>query len=288
MTYSHNAKVEVKVSEKLFESPEQAHGRIARHQSAANWALPKLTADSIRLCRPDCESGLVAREFEDTPIVLKHKINRLALMIKASKNLLVYTGAGISTASGIADYASKSKTSYNKGKVNQSLNRLQAEPTESHYALVALHRKGYLKQWINQNHDGLAQKAGFPISKLNEIHGSWFDRKNRVRMFDDELDEKLLKRMKEWSEKADLTLALGTSLSGMHADCVAEAVAKRHVTGDALGLVIINLQQTSYDTQCSLRIFSPLDTALLKLLKVLKLKPKAKFHGHTTATWNKN
>jgi len=46
--------------------------------------------------------------------------------------------------------------------------------------LAALEKKNYLKHWINQNHDGLAQKAGYPKSKLNEIHGSWFDKKNRV------------------------------------------------------------------------------------------------------------
>jgi len=32
-------------------------------------------------------------------------------MIKKSKNVVVYTGAGISRASGIADYASKAKNS---------------------------------------------------------------------------------------------------------------------------------------------------------------------------------
>jgi len=138
MTHCHNAKIEAKVPEKLFDTPENAHGRIAKHPDAENWALPKLTADSKNLSRPDCDSGLIAREFKDTQDVLKEKVKQLALMIKASKNLLVYTGAGISTASGIADYASKSSASYNKGKVNQSLNRLQAEPTKSHYALVAL------------------------------------------------------------------------------------------------------------------------------------------------------
>lgn len=41
--------------------------------------------------------------------------------------------------------------------------------------LVALSRAGYLKHWVQQNHDGLPQKAGYPQEHINEIHGAWFD-----------------------------------------------------------------------------------------------------------------
>jgi NAD-dependent SIR2 family protein deacetylase len=40
---------------------------------------------------------------------LDEKIKILAQIIKQSQNLIVYTGAGISRAAGIADYASKAK-----------------------------------------------------------------------------------------------------------------------------------------------------------------------------------
>jgi hypothetical protein len=30
-----------------------------------------------------------------------------------------------------------------------------------------MEKKNYVKHWLQQNHDGLAQKAGFPMSKLN-------------------------------------------------------------------------------------------------------------------------
>ena len=42
--------------------------------------------------------------------------------------MVVYTGAGISRAAGIADYASKAKNSKSELE-NHSLNRLQAKPT---------------------------------------------------------------------------------------------------------------------------------------------------------------
>jgi hypothetical protein len=36
-------------------------------------------------------------------------------------------------------------------------------------------REGLLHGWVQQNHDGLPQKAGFPQERINEIHGSWYD-----------------------------------------------------------------------------------------------------------------
>ena len=107
-------------------------------------------------------------------------------MIKKSKHLVIYTGAGISRASGISDYASKG----GKKKTGVNGNRLHAQPTYAHHVISAMAKKGYVKAWVQQNHDGLAQKAGFPKSKLNEIHGSWFDKYNGVKMMDDALNKK--------------------------------------------------------------------------------------------------
>jgi len=47
--------------------------------------------------------------------------------------------------------------------------------------MVALHRAGHLKHWVQQNHDSLPQKAGYPQHALNEIHGSLHDPSNPVR-----------------------------------------------------------------------------------------------------------
>ncbi len=41
-------------------------------------------------------------------------------------------------------------------------------------------RQGLLHGWVQQNHDGLPQKAGFPQERINEIHGSWYDPGNPV------------------------------------------------------------------------------------------------------------
>ena len=48
-----------------------------------------------------------ASEYLDDRDTLKIKVAHLAKMIRASKKCVFYTGAGISTASGTPDYASK-------------------------------------------------------------------------------------------------------------------------------------------------------------------------------------
>ena len=49
-------------------------------------------------------------EYFDEAGVLEAKIERLAQMVKESKNMSAYTGAGLSTAAGIPDYRSGANT----------------------------------------------------------------------------------------------------------------------------------------------------------------------------------
>ena len=63
--------------------------------------------------------------------------------------------------------------------------------------------------WIQQNHDGLPQKAGFPQYLLNEIHGAWYDPSNPVVPMNGELRDDYFDDLIDWEEKADLVLAMG-------------------------------------------------------------------------------
>lgn len=104
--------------------------------------------------------------------------------------------------------------------------------------------KNLVHFWVQQNHDGLPQKAGFPQIKMNEIHGSWFDPSNTTVLMNGSLRRDLTDSMYYWANNCDLCLCLGTSLSGMTADQCATQPMEDFARGKGLGTVIISLQKT--------------------------------------------
>mmetsp|Transcript_15453 Transcript_15453/g.42511 ORF Transcript_15453/g.42511 Transcript_15453/m.42511 type:complete len:353 (-) Transcript_15453:133-1191(-) len=234
------------------------------------WNPPKLAAGSEEAARPGY-NAYSASEYMDNPEVLSAKTKLLAQMWRRSgRDTVVYTGAGLSTASGIGDYASKAMGSVAPHKKQASTgSRLELKPTIAHHALAALEERGLIGNWVQQNHDRLAQKAGFPQAKLNEIHGAWGDNKNQVKMMDDTLRRDLLEWLVAWAERANLCIALGTSLCGMNADQVPQASAERFNHSRGEGLVIIGLQRTVYDKIASLRIWGFCDDVMKSVAKEL-------------------
>lgn len=189
----------------------------------------------------------------------------LAELLRSAKCCIAYCGAGLSTSSGIADYASKSKRA--KALVKGGDEAL-APPSPAHLVLGALCRHGYIKLFVQQNHDGLTQKAGIPQESMNEIHGAWFDPSNTVVPMDGRLRSDLFAEMRIAATSTDLCLCLGTSLSGMNSDiCAIEPARNPHATGT----VIINLQKTCMDSDSCLRIWAPLDDVFKKLAGILNL-----------------
>ena len=212
-----------------------------------------------------------AHEYSDDPHTLKEKIKVLADLVRSSSHLVIYSGAGISTSSGIGDYASKSGksaiTTFQKKKKG-----LDAEPTFAHYALTSLYRNGFVKHWVQQNHDGLPQKAGYPQMALNEIHGAWFDPSNPVVPMSGSLRGDLFSWMKKEENTVDLVIAMGTSLCGMNADNMVKTPSKKFLQkGKGKGSVIIGFQQTRMDDLASLRIFGNIDQVLLLLMCEMNL-----------------
>jgi NAD-dependent histone deacetylase SIR2 len=238
--------------------------------TAGSWPLPKCVCASSDLARPKY-SSVDASEYLDSADVLDAKVDCLIAMLRGSKATCIYSGAGISTSAGIGDYASKGKGSIVAREGGQ--NRLLLPPTLTHRVLAALEKRHLVHEWVQQNHDGLAQKAGYPFERLNEIHGSWFDRKNPVVTMDGQLRSDLYERLIQWEAAAELTLAMGTSLCGMNADRIAAACAQRHrAMGQGQGLVIINLQRTPMDSEARLRIFARTDDVFALVAKKLRLR----------------
>jgi NAD-dependent deacetylase len=123
---------------------------------------------------------------------MKEKTFLIAKKIAEGGKNVIFTGAGISTESGIPDYRSKggiwdkfrpvyfdefmsSKTArveYWRRKSELYHDLVQAKPNPAHMSIVKLHEMGLLESVITQNIDGLHQKSGLPDEKVIELHGN--------------------------------------------------------------------------------------------------------------------
>jgi len=125
------------------------------------------------------------KEYFDTKEDLEKKVDQLAELIKKSKHFVVFTGAGISTSTGIPDFRSGYNTVLETGpgawekmavekpdKKRKIVPFLSAIPSYTHMAFVKLMEKGILKFVVSQNVDGLHRKSGIPPDKLAELHGN--------------------------------------------------------------------------------------------------------------------
>ena len=123
---------------------------------------------------------------------MKEKIAQIAAKIKQGGSNVVFTGAGISTESGIPDYRSQggiwdkyrpvyfdefmssqaSRTEYWQRWVELYQGIAGAKPNSAHLALAKLHEIGLLRAVVTQNVDGLHQESGLPDEKIVELHGN--------------------------------------------------------------------------------------------------------------------
>jgi NAD-dependent deacetylase len=114
--------------------------------------------------------------------------------VRRARSVVVLTGAGISTESGIPDFRGPNGV-WTKDPKAEKLSNLHyymtdpeirvaawqgrlvhpawtAEPNAGHLALAELERKGRLHTLVTQNIDGLHQQAGSSPERVIEIHGT--------------------------------------------------------------------------------------------------------------------
>lgn len=123
---------------------------------------------------------------------MNREISIISEKISQTGKNVIFTGAGISTESGIPDYRSKGgiwdkfRPVYFDEFMSSKEARIeywhrwselyddltQAKPNSAHMAIVKLHEMGLLEAVITQNIDGLHQKAGLPDDKIVELHGN--------------------------------------------------------------------------------------------------------------------
>ncbi|HSW56877.1 MAG TPA: NAD-dependent protein deacylase [Dehalococcoidales bacterium] len=118
----------------------------------------------------------------------------VADFIQQSSKTVVFTGAGISTESGIQDFRSPGGLWHQWNPEELTFDKFvdsrasrehywgfsraiwpsmsQAKPNKGHYAIADLFKMGKLDSVITQNVDGLHQAAGVPDEKVIELHGT--------------------------------------------------------------------------------------------------------------------
>lgn len=119
-------------------------------------------------------------------------LNKIADLLKSSKQTVVFTGAGMSTESGLPDFRSASRGLWTKFNPDElaNINALETnqdeflqfyryrlndmkdiKPHKGHYILAEWEKKGLIDGIITQNVDGFHHDAG--SKNVMEIHGTF-------------------------------------------------------------------------------------------------------------------
>ena len=206
---------------------------------------------------------------------LNKRIDTLAEWMFAAKHLVVFTGAGISTDSGLADFRGPDGlwTRQAKGLPTKSIDFASAEPNAGHLAIAELQRLGKLAFLISQNVDNLHLRSGIHPELIAELHGNITKLRcqnceflmdnvgdpipcpvcggpvaSSVVNFGQSLPQHDLEEAYSHSKKADLFLAVGSTLTVTPAADMPRAALRAGAR-----LVIINQGETPLDRAAHLR-----------------------------------
>lgn len=222
-------------------------------------------------------------------------IEQVVDLLADSERILFFTGAGISTASGIPDFrgpqgvwksrrpvyydqfmsSARARQRYWQQKLEDRVAFGDAQPNTVHRAIVRLEEAGVVVMVVTQNVDGLHRVAGTSRDRLVEIHGTngeiecqtcgertdpaaHFDAfsgtgeapvchcgghlKPATISFGQSLRQADLQRAFDAAGRADLVLALGSTLSVEPAASIPLAALQRGVP-----YVIVNQGPTEHD-----------------------------------------
>jgi len=223
----------------------------------------------------------------------ENRIQTLAEWLYESHHLVVFTGAGISTESGLPDFRGPDGmwTRRDKGLPPPPSSRSweAVEPNSGHRTIVKLQAMGKLKFLISQNVDNLHLKSGIRPDLLAELHGNIAklrctrcgkkvdkstamtacecggDLVRSVVNFGESLPERDLMLSFEHARKSDLFVVVGSSLVVTPAaDMPAEALRA------GAKLVIINQGETPFDRHAHLRFGERIGDVLPRAVKRLK------------------
>ena len=215
---------------------------------------------------------------------LGERIGALADWMSEAKYLVVFTGAGISTESGLADYRGPDGvwTRQARGLPTKSVPFASLEPNAGHLAVTELQRLGRLAFLISQNVDNLHLRSGIDPERLAELHGNVTQLRCRdceflmdnagspipcplcggrmissVVNFGDALPKRVFEEAYRHARRADLFLVIGSSLVVMPA-----AEMPRVALQSGARLMIINQGETPLDREAHLCFDEPISAVL--------------------------
>lgn len=225
---------------------------------------------------------------------IEERIEGFAKLMFKSRYPVFFTGAGISTESGLPDFRGPDGlwTRKDKGLPPRETDKPWHlfDPNKGHYALVELQNMGKLKFLISQNVDNLHLKSGIKPELIAELHGNITKlRCTRCGMvydtywgftsckcggtlvsstvgFGQPLPERDLTLAFEHSQKSDLFVVVGSSLVVTPAaDMPAEALR------NGAKLVILNQGDTPFDQYALIRFYEKIGDVLPAAVKRLKV-----------------
>jgi NAD-dependent deacetylase len=199
----------------------------------------------------------------DDALLPAAEIARARALLERARRVVVLTGAGISTDSGIPDFRGPQGV-WTKNPAAEKAATLQAyvadpdlrkrawqnrltspmwdsQPNAGHRALVELERSGRLDVLVTQNIDGLHQKAGTDPARIVEIHGSALE-VVCLRCGDRQPAEPVHARVR--AGEADPTCTVPVSDAGAEAEGDAEAEAEGTRCGGILKSATISFGQS--------------------------------------------
>jgi NAD-dependent deacetylase len=213
------------------------------------------------------------------------RIQILARWLFQSSHTVVFTGAGISTGSGLPDFRGPNGIwTKHRGSLRRlgSVDWSRAKPNAAHMAIVELQNMGKLQFLISQNVDNLHLKSGIKPRLLAELHGNIFKVECRSCRFrcDGSPDLRECSRcggelvstvvdfgdpigQKEWrnsifhSKRCDLFIVAGSSLVVNPAARLPQIAARK-----GANLVIISEGRTCLDRICGLRFSEKVEEIL--------------------------
>jgi NAD-dependent deacetylase len=237
-------------------------------------------------------AGTLRRVDDRAGVDEEAELDDLAAALLGARHVVVLTGAGVSTESGIPDFRGPNGV-WTKDPAAEKTASLQhylgdpairrrawqtrltspmwaAEPNAGHRALVDLETIVDLDLLVTQNIDGLHLRAGTSVETLVEIHGTVHEAeclacggilKSATISFGQNLVEADLLRAQRAALGADVFLAVGSSL-GVYPAAALPEIAVRN----GADLAVLNAQPTPFDGVARWVSRRPLGVVLPELL----------------------